>query len=486
VQAVIQSRLGQLSAPARELAEVAAAAGREFTVELLERATRADDAELIGGLDELWRRRIIADHGPDAYDFTHDKIREVAYRALSPPRRRHLHLRVAEALETLHAHDPAPVSGELAVQYDRAGEAYEAVMWYRRAAEAALELYASADAVRLLERALELVSDPDRELALITAALGALGFVEGYGSSRLAELHRRALELEDEPDPVLLRSLALAALTRGDFEDAARAGEQLRERAERDGDAVMEVEGHYALGVAAFWRSDLHAARRHFEAAVGGYRVEHRPTHLIRYGLDPQVVCLSRLANTLGFLGRRAAAVDACERALALAREIDHDPTLSTALVFAALLALDLGDEPALRRHTAELRRRTGAVKAAVVTADCLAGYLDVLDGRTEAGLAVIRRVLDDVSEPGHAPGSRESLVHLLVEACSVAGDHRGGLEATELPLRIRLWEPETLARRAEFLEALGAPGADVAAARRAADAARNARGTPGPASSSP
>src|SRR3954451_19285292 len=486
VQAVIEARLGQLSAPARELVDVAATIGREFTVELLERATSAEQPELVRGLDERWRRRVVADHGPDAYDFTHDKIREVAYRALSPPRRRHMHLRVAEALEAMHVHDPAPVSGELAVQYDRAGAAGEAVMWYRRAADVALELYASTDALRLLERALELVSDPDRELALITAALGALGNVEGFGSNRLAELQRRALELQDEPDAVLLRSLALAALTRGDFEAAGRAGEQLRKRGERDGDGVMDVEGHYALGVSAFWRSDLHAARHHLEAAVSGYRLEHRATHLVRYGLDPQVVCLSRLANTLGFFGEREAALDACERALALADEIAHEPTRSTALVFAALLALDLGDESALRRHAVDLRRRSDRLKAAAVTADCLAAYLDVLDGRAQGGLAEIRRVLEDVSEPGDGPLIRPSLVHLLVEACSIGGDHRGGLAATEVPLRIRLWEPETLDRRAEFLAALDAPGEQVKAARRAAAAARDARGPPRPASSPP
>jgi hypothetical protein len=246
----------------------------------------------------------------------------------------------------------------------------------------------------------------------------------------------------------------------------------------------MTVEGNYVLGIAAFWQSDLTGARHHFEAAVGAYRVEHRATHVVGYGLDPQVVCLSRLASALGFLGEREAALDACERALALADEIAHEPTRSTALVFAALLALDLGDEAALRRHTAALRLHAGGAKAATVTADCLAGYLDVLDGRAQDGLNAIRRVLDDVSEPGHAPGNRASLVHVLVEASAVAEDHRGGLAATELPVRIRLWEPETLERRAAFLAALDAPDEEVEETRRAAAAARNARGTPGPASS--
>jgi DNA-binding SARP family transcriptional activator len=482
VQAVIESRLAQLSAPARALVDIAATIGRAFTVDLLASSTSASEADLVGGLDELWRRRIVADQGPDAYDFTHDKIREVAYRGLSPPRRRHAHLLVARALEAL----PGPVSGEIAVHYDRAGDAGEAVTWYARAGEAALELYASRDALRFLERALELVSDPARELALITAILPSFANVDGFGSLRLLELQRRALELGEEPDPVLLRSLAVGALTRGEFEEATGHGERLRERAERDGDDVLLVEGHYVLGISAFWRSDMHAARHHFEAAVDRYRVEHRATHVVRYGLDPQVVCMSRLANTLGFLGEREAAVATCERALELAGEIGHEPTRATALTFAALLALDLGDRDALRRHTAELRRCGSELRATSATGECLAGYFDVVDGRPEAGLARIRRVLQDVAEPGHAPGHRASLVRVFIEACALAGDHRGGLAATQLPLRVRLWEPERLAWRAEFLAALDAPAQEVEASARAAAAARNARGTPRPASSPP
>src|SRR5829696_9018657 len=99
VQAVIEARLAQLSGPARDLAGVAATIGCEFSTDVLAQASQAGEAALVGGLDELWRRRIVRDRGPDAYDFTHDRIREVAYLGLSPARRRHTHLLVARALE---------------------------------------------------------------------------------------------------------------------------------------------------------------------------------------------------------------------------------------------------------------------------------------------------------------------------------------------------------------------------------------------------
>jgi DNA-binding SARP family transcriptional activator len=78
VQAVIEYRLAQLSGPARDLVGVAATIGREFTTDVLAQAGEASDDELVAALDELWRRRLVRDQGPDAYDFTHDRIREVA------------------------------------------------------------------------------------------------------------------------------------------------------------------------------------------------------------------------------------------------------------------------------------------------------------------------------------------------------------------------------------------------------------------------
>ncbi|MEW6638507.1 MAG: AAA family ATPase, partial [Actinomycetota bacterium] len=227
VQAVISSRLAQLSGPARELVGVAATVGREFTSDVLARASGADEETLVGTLDELWRRGIVREQGADAYDFSHDKIREVAYLALSHTRRRHLHLRVAQTLETIHAHDLGPVSGQLAAHYERAGATEQAITWYVRAAEVALQLHANVEAIRLLDRALDLLralpetSERDtRELAILGALLAPLGGVEGYSSRRLSGVQLHALELARalrvEPPPPLVRSLAIASLSRGD------------------------------------------------------------------------------------------------------------------------------------------------------------------------------------------------------------------------------------------------------------------------------
>jgi tetratricopeptide (TPR) repeat protein len=155
---VIAARLAQLSATARELVHVAATIGRSFTVEVLGRASDHDEEALVRGLDELWQRRIVREQGDNAYDFSHDKIREVAYGEMSAARRRLLHRRVAAALEAVYAQELDAVSGQIASHYERAGQAERAVAYYRRAAEVAQQVYANADAIDHYRRALTLLN----------------------------------------------------------------------------------------------------------------------------------------------------------------------------------------------------------------------------------------------------------------------------------------------------------------------------------------
>jgi DNA-binding SARP family transcriptional activator len=485
VQAVIEARLAQLSEPARDVVGVAATVGREFTADVLARASDDDEA-LVQGLDELWRRRIVRDRGPDAYDFTHDTIREVAYRALAPAQRRRAHVRVAAALEQLRPDEPVAV----ALHCERAGAADRAVSWYERAADAAQRAAAGREAVRLLDRARRLLATlpesterDSRELALITAAVAPLAIVEGYSSPRLQELQRRGLELasalDAEPGAPLLRSLAMTALSASDFERSRTFATRLRQGAARDADDVLLVESDYVLGISAFWAGELEAARLHFEAAVERYRPEHRAAHLVRYGMDPRVVCLSRLGNTLWFLGRPDAAARARDSALALAEENEHPATIATAAVFAALLAVELRDADGVREYAALAARfAERGVKMVQATVPALDGYVDVLSGRRERGVAAIQGALDSARGAGHAPGMRAAIARLLLEACALAGDARSGAATAEFLLApdagARLWDAEAHRLHARFRAALGAPhGEVVAELERALDVAR-------------
>ncbi len=158
VEAAIRRRLAELSPASRELAQTAAVIGRTFTVDVLAGISRLNEDALLHGLDELWRRRIIREQGATAYDFSHDKLRAVAYAGLSPMQRRSLHRRAAETLAALAA--TADGAGELAAQLAHhhltAGDEQRALGYLVQAGDHARVMHAHQEAIGYYERAIAL------------------------------------------------------------------------------------------------------------------------------------------------------------------------------------------------------------------------------------------------------------------------------------------------------------------------------------------
>ena len=120
-----------------ELADVAATIGRDFTFDVLAQTSDSPEDDVLTGLEELGQRQIVREHGANIYDFSHDKIREVAYMQISATRRRRLHRRIAQALEIVHTANLDQVSSQLAAHYEKGGVAAQAILYYQRAAQTA-------------------------------------------------------------------------------------------------------------------------------------------------------------------------------------------------------------------------------------------------------------------------------------------------------------------------------------------------------------
>lgn len=296
------------------------------------------------------------------------------------------------------------------------------------------------------------------ELELQTAMLVPLISSVGYASAGLAAAQQRARKLAAslrvDPAPPLLRSLALSALTGSDYQQATQFGLQLRHAAERNGDDVLVVEAAYVLGIASFWQADFPTARQEFELAVERYRPADRQVHLMHYAQDPKVSCLGRLACTLWFLGEPEAARQARSATLAWAEEIEHPFSSAIALTFAALLALDMGDEPELREYTAALVA-AGHEAVNELVGEGFAGYITVLDGDADRGIAAIRTVVERTRDGAAAPGQHACMVRVLLAACEAAGDAAAALAAADQLLDMGgaacVWEPEARRVRAAF-----------------------------------
>jgi hypothetical protein len=290
----------------------------------------------------------------------------------------------------------------------------------------------------------------------------------------MAQVHGRALELAGqlgiEPEPPLVWSLALAALTRGDWETGGEYGERLRTRAEHDGDDVLWVESAYIRGISAYWPGRLAQARDNFNTAMERFRPARRRAHVLRYGQDPELVVRLRLAHTLWLLGDEEGADRQRDVALVAAEESTHTYSRGVAAVWAGILALDRGQVAELRRHVELLGTIAGSDAPGQIdqAAELLAGHLDVLEGRVDVGLARVRRVQEQLVRGPFAPGQPGVATRTLLEDYAIAGEARAGLALADAAVAMgrgaELWEAEIRRLRAGFVVSLDGCPEDVEA----------------------
>jgi len=357
---VLRDRLEQAGAPAREIAGLAAAVGRDFSLELLAEASDLDLDTVVCAVDELWRRRILRQSG-DGYDFTHDLLRDAAYAEVTPARRWLWHRRLAQALELLHADDLEPVASQLAEQYARAGRADRALGYYRQAAESACTVFAHAEAVRLLDAALVIVrAQPEsrdrdrRELDLLAALAAPLNAWRGYAYGTLHDLHVRSIALAESlgrNDSLLSSLVALWASTfvQGRMIESHTAGTRALSLAEPGSSFVGAA--HFATAGSLLCMGQPAASLRHFEMAA-----EQAHPVWLTIGIRPDIHSAAFEASAHWLLGDPKTAWSRSQDAVTLARSIpDHPYNLAMALAYEALTCQLCGDTERLPAATAEL-----------------------------------------------------------------------------------------------------------------------------------
>ncbi|HEY6608781.1 MAG TPA: adenylate/guanylate cyclase domain-containing protein [Candidatus Limnocylindria bacterium] len=246
LHALIASRLDGLEAGDRSLLQAASVIGKTFTAEAVAAVGGLTDADAVTHLRGLVRREMLTveanPRSPERgqYGFVQSLVREVAYGTLAKKDRRRLHLAAARYFETL---DDEGIAGALAEHYVAAylaqpdgpeGEAVaaQARVALRGAAERARALGSFTQAVRFLERALEVTTDPTEELALQTAA-GDAGLFAGLDDEVTAHT-ARALELArqlGDRERIMLAAVdhAIATSVMGRVADGAALLEPMQE-----------------------------------------------------------------------------------------------------------------------------------------------------------------------------------------------------------------------------------------------------------------
>ncbi len=441
VQALIAARLSQLTEPARELASLAAIIGRAFSLEVLQHASLLDEEQFTGSIDVLWQHRIVRPLDDNLYDFTHDKIREVANAETSPARRRLFHRRIAQALETVNAHSLDTVAAQIAIHYDRAGLSQQAIPYYRMAARISQRIGSSEEAIRLLRRALALLntalngSEKDSiELDLLLALGVTLVDVQGHAAQEVLETYQRAQvickQLGRPMYPPILRGLALLHITRAAFHEALEYGQQLLEQGEKQPDPVQIVEGHYVSGAAHIWLGHLLEGQRHLELSLAHYKPEQVQSHISLYSQDPRAICLVRLAFLQWNLGYADQAQRTSAEALAFAREGAHPFTLAYVLYWDVMLHNHLGAFDLAEMRAKELVAfcREQQVAYWLPQGEAQLGWIQAEQGDIIPGIARVQQGMEDFQKMG-ARMQQTFYLALLAHLHGKANDPDAGLK---------------------------------------------------------
>jgi predicted ATPase len=242
MQGVLAARIDRLSVEEKELLQTLAVLGREFTLGLVRGVTLKPDDDLNRMLSQLQLAEFIYEHpatGDVEYIFKHALTQEVAYNSLLVERRKQLHERAGEVLESMFAGQLEDHLDELAHHYSRSDNVSKAVEYLGRAGQQAMRRSAYADAISSLGATIDLLRRlPDspervqRELLLQLAVGPALLAVKGQAAPETERAYTRARELcermGDPPElfPALL-GLWLMYLVRGELRTAYELAEQL-------------------------------------------------------------------------------------------------------------------------------------------------------------------------------------------------------------------------------------------------------------------
>jgi class 3 adenylate cyclase/predicted ATPase len=365
LHASLMARLDRLG-PAKEVAQIGAAIGREFTYALLASVVRKPEAELGSALDRLIAAGLLFRQGvpPHAmYLFNHALVRDAAYGTLLREPRRALHASIAEAIESRFAEIAESQPELLAHHCTEAGLIDKAISLWGKAGHRSLDRSALAEAAEQLTRALDQIAAVAatpalrrKQIELQVALINPLMHVKGYGAPETKRAEERARQLieqaealgEPPEDPLLLFSVLYGVWV---AKQSAFNGDVLRELsaeflalAEKQAATVPLMVGHRLLGTSLLMTGDIADSLPHYDRAIALYdAAEHRPL-VTRFGQDLQLSALCYRSLSFWALGYPDAALLDASQALKHARDIGQAATLMFTLHLTALTHIFCGN----------------------------------------------------------------------------------------------------------------------------------------------
>ena len=480
LQASLLARLDRL-APTREVAQIGAALGRQFSQELISAIATMPKQQLDDALAMLVRAELIFRRGtpPDAeYTFKHALVQDAAYSTLLRSRRQQLHGRIATVLEDQFQEMVVAQPALLAQHCGEAGLTEKAVSYWVKAGRQAMARAAMTEAVAQLRKGLDVLAGlPDgpsrqqRELDLQIALRLALASTKGFSARDVGETITRARALAEQIDrpeylvPLLHGQWAFHTV-RAECKLALSLAEQIEKLGEARNDVAVQLVGRRTNGYTRFCLGEFVAARALLEQCHGLADPMHRAGGTLAE--DPYAAMLVYLAATLAYLGYIDQARSRLNKALSESHWLGHGqaPTLVTVLLHAIQIDRIIGS-PEMHQHTEELLDLSAehGFRYHLGWATVNRGLSLTVLGQAQDGLMLLTQGLAAVRATGAVLGTPSALMG-LAQAHAMLGRPVEGLhylaEATQIieTTEVRREEAALHRLRGDLLNSTGARAA--------------------------
>jgi class 3 adenylate cyclase/predicted ATPase len=454
LQASLMARLDRLGPVPKEIAQIGAAIGREFSYELLSAVAPRGETETQAALARLVAAGLVFQRGapPTAeYQFKHALVQDTAYGTLLRGPRQALHARIADAISERFS-DIAERQPELLAHHlAEAGQPERAALSWRKAGEQAVRRAANREAIGHFRRALALVeAQPEgaarsrAELAILTQLAPPLMGVHGWSAPEVGEVVERAaatgrrLESSAELAPAIA-NLWIFNIGRGRIDRADEISADLFRMADELGDDDIRLQAHHCAWATRFFQGRIKEAAEHVAAGAALYDAERHAHHRHLYlGHDPRTCSMNFGASVSFAFGYPERAQRLAIDGIAFARELAHPPSLANSLWRACEVFAMCEDAEAVLATATELVELTDVhgLPQPRVHAFSYLGWALARSGGTAEGLARLQegeRQLTAMGAVVHAT----FVLGLRADGLLAAGDYAEGLEKIDRALAI-------------------------------------------------
>ena len=478
LHASLVARLDRLATPSKEVAQIGAVLGREFSYSLIKPVAQCDETTLQAALAQLSEAELLFCRGSAPYAsylFKHALVQDAAYGTLLRGKRQELHGRVAAVLERDFADQVERQPELLAHHLSAAGDTDRSIDQWLTAGRYAAARSTYREAIRHFERGLAtLATLPEspardgREIEL-QLALGATSFsAEGFASAGAAAAYARARDLAERQGNSRQQFMTIYGLWQlanggGKIHDCRRLSTQLQKLTANNDDDELRLQAHHSGWATCLFAGEPAAALEHSAAGRRLYDVDRHRHHRQIYGGHDPGTCAHYLgAHALWTLGRPDRALALGKEALAMGERIAHPFSYGLALQYTAMLHLDRCEpEPALKLLDAVEALVAEHRMGLALDSALLRGAALILQGAAEQAVAHLREALRD---PAGAPRLRCYGLAKLGEALARQGDSAAALAVAEEGLKAveetghRQWMAELYRLKGSALSGLDRP----------------------------